>query len=109
MNELFHFNRLVENGQINCVDFRSFQVEDLTNQLANFFSAEGYSHGDVIALVLENSLEYPCVWIGLSKIGCITALINVNLRAKPLQHSIETVNAKAVITSKHILSGKTRF
>ncbi len=84
-------------------------MEDLTNQLANFFSAEGYTHGDVIALVLENSLEYPCVWIGLSKIGCITALINTNLRAKPLQHSIETVNAKAVITSKYILPGKSKF
>jgi solute carrier family 27 fatty acid transporter 1/4 len=60
-------------------------------------------------LILENSLEYPCVWIGLSKIGCITALINTNLRAKPLLHSIKTVNAKAVITSKQILSGKKFF
>jgi len=91
------------------IHFSNFQVEDLTNQLANFFSAEGYSRGDVIALVLENSLEYPCVWIGLSKIGCITALINTNLRAKPLLHSIKTVNAKAVITSKQILSGKKNF
>ncbi|UJR35625.1 hypothetical protein I4U23_028375 [Adineta vaga] len=79
------------------------QIEDLTNQLANFFSAEGFTRGDVIALVLENSLEYPCVWIGLSKIGCITALINTNLRAKPLLHSIRTVNAKSIITSKQIL------
>ncbi len=60
-------------------------------------------------MILENSLEYPCVWIGLSKIGCITALINTNLRAKPLLHSIQTVKAKAVITSKEILSGKDFF
>ncbi|CAF1183492.1 unnamed protein product [Rotaria sordida] len=79
------------------------QVEDLTNQLANYFLAEGYSYGDVIALILDNSIEYPCVWIGLSKIGCITALINTNLRAKPLLHSIQTVNAKGVITSKYLL------
>ncbi|CAF3381809.1 unnamed protein product [Rotaria sp. Silwood1] len=80
------------------------QVEDLTNQLANFFSAEGYSHGDVIALILENSLEYPCVWVGLSKIGCITALVNTNLRAKPLLHSIKTVKTNTIITSKEIFS-----
>ncbi|CAF0866595.1 unnamed protein product [Adineta ricciae] len=80
------------------------QIEDLTNQLANFFSAEGFKHGDIIALILENSLEYPCVWVGMSKIGCITALINTNLRGKPLIHSISTVNAKSVITSTHILS-----
>ena len=83
-----------------------FQVDDLTNQLANFFLAEGYVSGDVIALVLETSLEYPCVWVALSKIGCITALINTNLRAKPLQHSIQTVKAKSVITSSQFLSGK---
>jgi acyl-coenzyme A synthetase/AMP-(fatty) acid ligase len=77
--------------------------------LANYFLAEGYSHGDVIALVLDNSIEYPCVWIALSKIGCITALINTNLRATPLLHSIKTVNAKGVITSKQILSGKEYF
>ncbi len=82
------------------------QVEDLTNQLANFFLAEGYSHGDVIALVLDNSIEYPCVWIGLSKIGCIAALINSNLRATSLLHSIRTVNAKGIITSKQLLPGK---
>ncbi|CAF3362105.1 unnamed protein product [Rotaria socialis] len=80
------------------------QVEDLTNQLGNFFSAEGFSRGDVIALILENSLEYPCVWVGLSKIGCITALINTNLRGKPLLHSIQTVKAISIITSKQILS-----
>ncbi|CAF0978627.1 unnamed protein product [Rotaria magnacalcarata] len=80
------------------------QMEDLTNQLGNFFSAEGFSRGDVIALILENSLEYPCVWVGLSKIGCITALINTNLRGKPLLHSIQTVKTISIITSKEILS-----
>jgi solute carrier family 27 fatty acid transporter 1/4 len=56
--------------------------------------------------MMDNSIEYPCVWIGLSKIGCITALINTNLRAAPLLHSIRTVNAKGIITSKQYLPGK---
>ncbi len=56
--------------------------------------------------MLDNSLEYPLVWIGLSKIGCITSLINSNLRATPLLHSIQTVNAKGIITSKQFLEGK---
>jgi len=88
--------------------FKSFfsKVDDLTNQLANYFLAEGYTHGDVIALMMDNSIEYPCVWIALSKIGCITALINSNLRAIPLLHSIRTVNAKGIITSKSFLPGK---
>ncbi len=90
---------------VNSCFFFYCKVEDLTNQLANYFLAEGYSYGDVIALMLDNSLEYPCVWLALSKIGCITALINSNLRAIPLQHSIRTVQAKGIITSKQLLSG----
>lgn len=56
--------------------------------------------------MLDNSLEYPLVWIGLSKIGCITALINSNLRATPLLHSVRTVHAKGIITSQQFLPGK---
>ena len=106
MTNLFRFSKSVEEQRQLVSTFLSVKIEDLTNQLANFFSAEGFKRGDIIALILENSLEYPCVWVGMSKIGCITALINTNLRGKPLIHSISTVNAKSVITSTHILSGK---
>jgi len=104
---LFHFNKFVYlKNKIFQTFLFFFKVEDLTNQLANYFLAEGYIHGDVIALMLDNSIEYPCVWIALSKIGCITALINSNLRATPFLHSIRTVNAKGIITSKSFLPGK---
>ncbi len=106
----FHFNKFVYLKRIKKTSFCFFfKVEDLTNQLANYFLAEGYSHGDVIALMLDNSLEYPCVWLALSKIGCITALINSNLRAMPLLHSIRTVQAKSIITSKQFFSGKSNI
>ena len=35
--------------------------------------------GDIIALIMENRKEYVPIWLGLSKIGVITALINTNL------------------------------
>ncbi|CAF0927905.1 unnamed protein product [Didymodactylos carnosus] len=78
-------------------------VEEFSNRLANYLSAEGFQHGDVIALILENCIEYPCVWVSLSKLGIIAALINSNLRSKPLIHSIKTAGAKTVITSKQLL------
>lgn len=46
---------------------------------------------------MENRPQFPCIWLGLSKIGCITALINTNLRSQALVHSINISNAKILI------------
>lgn len=73
------------------------QVDDYSNAIANMFWDAGFRHGDVVALFLESRPEFPCVWLGLAKIGVVTALINFNLRMQPLIHSITTANAKAVI------------
>ncbi|XP_013779255.2 long-chain fatty acid transport protein 4-like [Limulus polyphemus] len=46
---------------------------------------------------MENKPEYLAFWLGLSKIGVVTALINTNLRWKTLVHSITVVKSKAII------------
>lgn len=70
-----------------------------------YFQSEGYQKGDVIALFLENCVDFPAVWVGLSKIGLITAWINTNLRAEPLAHSIIVSESKAIVTNKALFSG----
>lgn len=61
--------------------------------------AQGLKRGDTISLLMENRPEYPAIWLGLSKIGVITALINNNLKNDPLSYSINVANSKAVIFS----------
>ncbi|CAL8096219.1 unnamed protein product [Orchesella dallaii] len=73
------------------------QVDDLTNRVANYFLKQGFRKGDSVALFMENRPEYVCMCLGLSKIGAIPALINYNLRLKPLQHSFEVADCKALI------------
>jgi len=50
-----------------------------------------------VSLLLDNRPEYVALWLGLSKAGIVTALLNYNLRDKPLVHSITIANSKAVI------------
>jgi solute carrier family 27 fatty acid transporter 1/4 len=57
---------------------------------------------------MENRPEYICIWLGLSKLGVISALINTNLKAQALVHSINISNPKAVIYS-HELSERKSF
>jgi len=73
------------------------QVDDYVNRIANYFQTQGFRKGDNVALFMENRPEYVCMWLGLSKLGVVPALINYNLRLKPLLHSIEIVQSKAII------------
>ncbi|OXA51903.1 Long-chain fatty acid transport protein 4 [Folsomia candida] len=73
------------------------QVQDMSNQVGNYFADKGFAKGDVVALFMENRPEYVIVWMGLNKIGVCAALVNYNLRLQTLLHSFEVVKAKAVI------------
>jgi solute carrier family 27 (fatty acid transporter), member 1/4 len=52
---------------------------------------------------METRVEYSSMWLGLSKIGCVTALINTNLRQETLIHSIRVASSKAIIVSAELL------
>lgn len=83
-----------------------FQLEDFSNKVANYFRQEGYQPGDSVALLLENRPEYVGLWLGLSKIGVITALINTNLVSGPLMHSLSAAHCKAIIYGSDFENGK---
>jgi acyl-coenzyme A synthetase/AMP-(fatty) acid ligase len=58
---------------------------------------------------MESSPEYVCLWFGLSKIGVISALINNNLQAETLVHSIKVSNCTAIIIGKEQINGKYTY
>ena len=73
-------------------------MEFYSNKVANYFLNKlNLKKGDCVALFMENQPEHPGIWLGLSKIGVITALVNTNLKNEPLLHSINVAKAKYVI------------
>lgn len=72
-------------------------LNEFSNRVANLFHTHGYKRGDVVCLLLENRPEFIGVWLGLSKIGVITPLINTNLRGPSLLHSITVAKSSALI------------
>lgn len=79
------------------------EFDALANQVANWALQNGLKHGDKVALYMDNVPMYPAIWIGLGKVGVVTALINSNQEGKALTHSITVAESKAVITQE----GKT--
>ena len=75
------------------------QFDERANRVANWALAQGFKPGDSVALILENTPDYPAVWFGLAKVGVVTALINTNLEGDGLAHCISIVESKAIIAS----------
>ena len=57
------------------------QLSQRLNRYARWALAEGLAPGDVVALDLGNRPDYAAIWLGLSQVGCVVALLNTNLAA----------------------------
>jgi solute carrier family 27 (fatty acid transporter), member 1/4 len=94
------------NFQLSHILLPVYQVNDLSNRLANTFNAHGYKNGDVVALFMENRPEFVCIWLGLSKLGIVVPLINTNLRKQSLLHSITVAKCNAIIYGQSLTDGE---
>lgn len=101
ISDIFHMQvaKHPDKAAILCEDevwtFR--HLNEFSNRLANVFHSHGYKKGDVVGLLLENRPEFVGTWLGLSKLGVITPLINTNLRGPSLLHSITVAKCSALI------------
>lgn len=77
-----------------------FEFNAHANKYANLFLKMRSKKDDVVSLYLENGIEFLSCWLGLSKIGVITAWLNSNLKLEPLAHSIRVSKCKTVLTSR---------
>lgn len=59
-----------------------------------------------MALVMDSRPEYIGIWLGLSKVGLVAALVNTNLRGDVLVHSIRAAGCKAVIFGSEFEDGE---
>lgn len=73
------------------------QVNARANRVAHTALEAGFKRGDVIALMMLNRPDFLIIWLGLAKIGVVTALINTSATGGVLAHALRQVNAKALI------------
>jgi len=79
------------------------EVESLSNQIGNWAVNAGFRKGQVISLMMDNRAEYIATWLGLAKVGIVSALINTNIKGKPLVHSITSAECVgAIFGSEHL-------
>jgi fatty-acyl-CoA synthase len=69
------------------------QFDQMANRYAHWARAQNLKRGDVVALFMPNRLEYIPIWLGLNKLGVVTALVNNALSGQSLVHCLNISGA----------------
>jgi fatty-acyl-CoA synthase len=87
-------------------DHESFSFRGLAaraNRYARWALAQGLGKGETVCLLMPNRPEYMAVWLGITRVGGVAALINVNLVGASLAHSIDIVAPRHIIVADELV------
>ena len=87
-------------------DRESFSYRELAaraNQYARWTLGEDIQKGDTVCLMMPNRPEYMALWLGITRVGGVVALINSNLTGPTLAHCINVVTPRHVIVAADLL------
>ena len=73
-----------------------------SNRYARWALRAGIAKGDTVCLLMPNRPEYMAVWIGITSVGGVVALINTNLVGPSLAHCIDIVTPKHIIVAAEL-------
>ncbi|MGA2491781.1 MAG: long-chain-acyl-CoA synthetase [Roseiarcus sp.] len=74
-------------------------LAERANRYSRWALAAGLAKGDVVALMMGARPEYFALWLGLTQVGVVVALLNVNLAGPALAHCVEVAGARAAIVA----------
>ncbi|WP_022723570.1 long-chain-acyl-CoA synthetase [Rhodopseudomonas sp. B29] len=78
------------------------QFAERINRYAAWTLAQGIAPGDTVALLMPNQPDYLAAWLGITKVGCVAALINTNLVGAALAHCLDVAQPKHIIVSAEL-------
>jgi fatty-acyl-CoA synthase len=72
-------------------------LAERSNRYARWALAQGLAKGDTVCLLMPNRPEYMAIWIGITRVGGVVALLNTNLVGPSLTYCIDIVQPKLII------------
>jgi fatty-acyl-CoA synthase len=84
-----HGDRLALLGDGESLTYRA--LADRTRRYARGALAQGIRPGDVVCLMMPNCPGYLAIWLGITRVGGVVALLNTNLVGDALRHAIDIV------------------
>lgn len=84
-----------------CLSYRA--LAERCNRYSRWALAQGLSSGDVVCLLMLNCPDYLAIWLGITRIGGVVALINTNLVGNELVHAINLVAPSQLIAGSELV------
>ncbi len=82
-------------------------LAERANQYARWALDQGLAKGEVVCLLMTNRPEYFAIWLGITSIGGVVALLNTNLIGPSLAHCIDIVSSKHLIVASEFVDALT--
>src|SRR5438309_8122401 len=73
-----------------------------SNRYARWALAQEVEKGDAICLLMPGRPEFLALWIGVTRVGGVVALLNTNLTGTALAYCINVVTPKHVIVAAEL-------
>ena len=79
------------------------QLSELSNRYARWAIAEGVQIGDVVCIMASNTPEYIAIWLGVTRVGGVIAVLDPSHSAWTLARCIQMVAPKHIIMGAAVL------
>lgn len=83
-----------------CLTYRA--LAERSNRYARWALCQGLEKGEVVCLSMTNRPEYFAIWLGITSVGAVVALLNTNLAGPSLAHCIDIVSPRHVIVAAEL-------
>ena len=84
-----------------CLNYRA--LAERSNRYARWALEQGLRKGDAVCLIMPNRPEYMAIWLGITRVGGVVALLNTNLAGPSLAHCVNIAAPRHIIVAAELM------
>jgi fatty-acyl-CoA synthase len=77
-------------------------LAERANRYARWALAQGVGKDDTVCLMMPNRPEFMALWLGVTSVGGVVALLNTNLTGPALAHCINVVHPRHIVVAAEL-------
>ena len=78
-------------------------LAERSNRYSRWALDQDLAKGDAVCLIMHNRPEYLAIWLGLTRVGGVVALVNTQLSGPSLAHCVNIATPKHVIVDADLI------